>query len=206
MLYEYLKSNYLENEPIFVSDIKLPVSDVNLRRMFKELCDVGKIERFDKGIYYLPKKSLLKGGVPLSVDTVIRSKYVVRKEEVEGYYSGYTFANQLGLTSQVPYLLEIVSNHTSARFREIEMKGRRIALRKPRVSVTRENYLVLQVLDLLSNIEKYSDISKEGTAKRLKKYIEEENISKKKIDTYIKEYPDRIYKNIYEMEIFNVFA
>lgn len=206
MLYEYLKSNYLENEPIFVSDIKLPVSDVNLRRMFKELSDTGKIERFDKGIYYLPKKSLLKGGVPLSVDTVIRSKYVVRKEEVEGYYSGYTFANQLGLTSQVPYLLEIVSNHASARFREIEMKGRRVVLRKPRVSVTRENYLVLQVLDLLSNIEKYSDISKEGTAKRLKKYIEEENISKKKIDTYIKEYPDRIYKNIYEMEMFNVFT
>ena len=36
-LYEYLISNYKPNEPIFVSDIQLSVSDVNLRQMFKVL-------------------------------------------------------------------------------------------------------------------------------------------------------------------------
>lgn len=50
-LYEYLISNYKPNEPIFVSDIQLSVSDVNLRQMFKVLCDSGKIKRFDTGIY-----------------------------------------------------------------------------------------------------------------------------------------------------------
>ena len=48
MLYEYLEENYKPNEPIFVSDVQLPVSAVNLRKMFKELCDSGKINRFDK--------------------------------------------------------------------------------------------------------------------------------------------------------------
>ena len=43
MLYEYLEENYKPNEPIFVSDVQLPVSAVNLRKMFKELCDSGKL-------------------------------------------------------------------------------------------------------------------------------------------------------------------
>ena len=60
MLYEYLEENYKPNEPIFVSDVQLPVSAVNLRKMFKELCDSGKINRFDKGVYYIPKQSRLK--------------------------------------------------------------------------------------------------------------------------------------------------
>ena len=63
MLYEYLCSNYMPNEPIFVADVSLPVSNVNLRQMFKTLCDAGKIKRFDTGVYYLPKKSRLNGGV-----------------------------------------------------------------------------------------------------------------------------------------------
>ena len=32
MLYEYLEENYKPNEPIFVSDVQLPVSAVNLRK------------------------------------------------------------------------------------------------------------------------------------------------------------------------------
>ena len=102
MLYEYLRATYMQNEPIFVSDIRLPVSDVNLRQMFKVLCDLGKIRRFDTGIYYLPKESRLRGGVPLGADTVAKYKYISRNGRVDGYYSGYTFANQLGVTTQVP--------------------------------------------------------------------------------------------------------
>ena len=36
MLLEYLQKNYKVNEPIFVSDIDLPVTDTNLRQMFTE--------------------------------------------------------------------------------------------------------------------------------------------------------------------------
>lgn len=87
MLYEYLCSNYKPNEPIFVADVSLPVSNVNLRQMFKILCDSGKIRRFDTGVYYIPKESRLKGGVPLGADTVARYKYISRNGRVDGYYS-----------------------------------------------------------------------------------------------------------------------
>ena len=202
MLYEYLKENYKSNEPIFVSDVDLPVSDTNLRRMFKDLCDSGKVVRFDKGIYYIPKQSRLKGGVPLGTDTVVRAKYIIRKGKIEGYYSGYTFANQLGITTQVPYVTEVVSNNASSRFRELDLKGRRVVLRKPRITITEENFRVLQLLDLLSNVTQYADEDIEDVARRVKDYMKKEGIDRENVDKYVGEYPDRIYKNMYEMRIF----
>ena len=127
-LYKYLISNYKPNEPIFVSDLQISISDANLRQMFNLLCDSGKIKRFDTGIYYLPKESRLTGGVPLGADTVARYKYVSRNGRIDGYYSGYTFANQLGVITQVPYTLEIVSNNASAKVQEVNLQGRKVIL------------------------------------------------------------------------------
>lgn len=206
MLYEYLIKSYQPNEPIFLCDIDLPVSNGNLRKMMKDLCDVGKIKRFDIGIYYLPKQSRLKGGVPLSVDTVAKYKYVCRNGNIEGYYSGYTFANMLGVTTQVPYTIEIVSNNASAKVREIDLQGRRIILRKSRVPITNENYQILQFLDFLKDANEYYDDENDIFENRIRKYIVDENIKKDDVDLYIKHYPDKIYRYIYEMRLYDVFA
>lgn len=206
MLYTYLLERYQPNEPIFVSDIELPVSEVNLRQMFKKLCDRNLIKRFDTGIYYLPKASRLKGGVPLATDTVIKYKYIIRNGKIDGYYSGYTFANQLGLTTQVPYMTEIVSNNASAAVREVNLKDRRILLRKARSEINSSNYRVLQFLDLLKDIDVYVDEENDKASARLQKYVMSEGITKQDIDKYIRQYPDKIYRNMYEMGLFNVFA
>lgn len=206
MLYRYLVENYKPNEPIFVSDIVLPVSEGNLRQMFKKLCDDGVIKRFDTGVYYLPKTSRLRGGVPLGASSVVEAKYIARKGNVDGYYSGYTFANQLGLTEQVPYATEIVSNNASARVRELNFNGKRVVLRKSRTPITKENCRVLQFLDLLKDIDIYIDDEVADPAGRLIQYIKDEKITKSDIDQYIGQFPDRIYKKIYEMRLYNVFA
>lgn len=206
MLYDYLIKNYKANEPIFVSDIVLPVSDANLRQMFKALCDSGKIKRFDTGIYYIPEASILKNGVPLAADEVAVAKYIVRKGKVEGFYSGYTFANQLGISTQVPYVKEIVSNNASTRVKEVNVRNKRIILRRARTEITNENYVVLQFLELLKDLEQYYDISFEAVCERLKKYVRNENIKKVDVDKYIGSFPDKIYKNIYRTGLYNVFA
>lgn len=206
MLYDYLIKNYKANEPIFVSDIVLPVSDANLRQMFKALCDSGKIKRFDTGIYYIPEASILKNGVPLAADEVAVAKYIVRKGKVEGFYSGYTFANQLGISTQVPYVKEIVSNNASTRVKEVNVRNKRIILRRARTEITNENYVVLQFLELLKDLEQYYDISFEAVCERLKKYVRNENIKKVDVDKYIGSFPDKIYKKIYRTALYNVFA
>lgn len=206
MLLEYLKENYQTNEPIFVSDIKLPVSDTNLRQMFKKLCDNGDIMRYDTGIYYLKGNSRIKGGVGLSASEVARYKYISRNNGVSGYYSGFTFANQLGLTTQVPVMIEIVSNQASAKCREVTIKNQKIMLRKPRIKITRDNCTILQLLDLLKDLDLYVDDDMYDVAKRLGRYVRELGLSRTEIDQYLCYYPERVYKNIYEMRLYNAFA
>ena len=207
MLYEYLKANYKENEPIFLSDINIyGVSNNNLRQMFKTLCDNNKIKRYDTGIYYIPKASRLKNTNTLPADLVANYKYITRNGDVEGYYSGYTFANQLGVTTQVPYILEIVSNNAGAKYREVNLQGQRIILRKPRIPVTKDNYLILQLLDFLKDIEEFADQSIKEYTELIKNYIIKLKITKEKIDQYINQYPDKIFRIIYEMRLYDVLA
>ena len=57
----------------------------------------------------------------LSADTVALHKYVCRRGK-RGDYAGYTLANQMGLSTQVPFKQEIVSNYAPAQVREISIK------------------------------------------------------------------------------------
>lgn len=207
MLYEYLKANYKENEPIFLSDISIyGVSNNNLRQMFKTLCDSNKIKRYDTGIYYIPKLSRLKEACTLPADVVANYKYISRNGEVDGYYSGYTFANQIGVTTQVPYTLEIVTNNASAKYREVTLQGQKLILRKPKVPVTKDNYQILQLLDFLKDIEEFADENIQHYAELIKSYIKKLKLTKEKIDQYISQYPDKIFRIIYEMRLYDVLA
>ena len=101
---------------------------------------------------------------------------------------------------------EIVSNETSAKVREIEIKGQRFVLRKPRAEITEDNYRVLQFLDFLVDMDKYLDGSVEDVSARLIQIIKDENITKKRIDAYINLYPTKIYKNMYETGVVYAIA
>ena len=157
-------------------------------------------------MFYIPTQSRLKGGTPISAGTVAKYRYIYRRGEIEGYYSGYTFANQVGMTLQVPVTVEIVSNRASAKVRDIEIKGQTIRLRKPKTTVTNENAKVLQFLDLLCEVDRLSDESEDVISKRLKDIIKNQNIKKQDIDAYISLYPIKVYKNFYEKGLYDVFA
>ena len=198
MLYGYLIENFKPYEPIFTADIDIDMVGNTLRPKLKELCDSGKLCRYEAGVYYLPGKMKLKGLTPISASAVARSRYVNRRGKVRGYYSGYTFANQIGLSLQVPYVQEIVTNEASAKVREIDIKGQKFIIRKPKAEVTEENVYTLQFLDFLSDIDKYLDGSSENILDKLEKLIKDEKITKELIDTYISLYPMKVYKNLYE--------
>ena len=206
MLYGYLIENFKPYEPIFTADIDIAMVGNSLRPKLKELCDSGKLCRYEAGVYYLPGKMKLKGLTPISASAVARSKYVNRRGKVRGYYSGYTFANQIGLSLQVPYVQEIVTNEASAKVREIDIKGQKFIIRKPKAEVTEENVYTLQFLDFLSDIDKYLDGSSENILDKLEKLIRDEKITKELIDTYINLYPTKVYKNLYETGVVYAIA
>lgn len=61
MLKSYLLENYGYNEPIFLNALEIEnLSDNALRQFVKRLAASGFIERFDNGIYYIPKQGKLE--------------------------------------------------------------------------------------------------------------------------------------------------
>ena len=206
MLWKYISDNYSPGEPIVASDIDIGLSEVNKRRQFKLLTDSGKLSRFENGIYYIPKKSLLGGSVAIPPEVVVEKKYISRNNKIMGYYSGYVFANKIGISTQMPFVQEIVTNQMGNPIKRLDYNGRTFIVRKSRCEITEENVYTLQFLELLKDIETYSELTKEETKDKLLSYIFSKSITKEKVDNYLPLFPDKIYKSIYEMGLSNVFA
>ena len=202
MLYEYLKENYIPGEPIFAGDIDIPgMTEENLRYHLKKLTDSGTICRFEPGVYYFPKTDIFGERMSLSPDTVAVHKYIMRRGKRVGYYSGYTLANRMGLSTQVPFTQEISSNFAPALVRKIKIKNRQYLIRRPVVEITEENAPVLQFLDCLKDIERCTELEPEKCGKILTEFARKNAITKKKIDMIIANYPIKVYKAIYETEV-----
>jgi len=206
-VYQYLTDNYKENEPIFLSDISIPgIKDVSVRQQMKKLTESGKIKRFDTGIYFIPRKTIFKSGSTLSVDEVIRKKYLVDGEVQCGYLSGLMFANKLGLTTQVPMVYEVCSNKATTDYRDMQIGKFRIILRRPYVEVTSQNVNELQFLDLMKEVVDVSEIEGMELTERLVNYLKVKNIAFDSLRPYLSYYPDKIYKNMFEVGLLNGVA
>ncbi len=207
MIYDYLSNNYAKGEPIFLTDINIEgMTEENVRYHLKKLTDDGTICRFESGVYYLPKSNIFGDIAVLSADTVAMHKYVSRRGKRVGYYAGYTLANQLGLSTQVPFKQEIVSNYAPAQVREISIKNKRYIIRRPVIEVTDENAYALQLLDCLKNIDKAAEEDMQVCGSILTKYALLHQITKKQVDRLLEYYPIKIYKAIYETGVKYVSA
>lgn len=206
MLLEFLKSKFGPGKPIFTEDAEpLGLSAGNLRQQFKKLVDAGELSRFEPGVYFLPDPN--HEYYPMSSNMVAEYKYITDGEDIYGYYSGYTFANQLGLCLQVPYKEEIVTNNTTAIAREVKVGKIPFYIRRAKVAVTKENRNVLQLLDLLKDVEEYTDYCCEEEAPDIiRRHILRNKILRADVDKYIENFPLKTYKYIYDLRLYDVFA
>lgn len=201
-LYEYLIDNYKENEPIFLADLQVDgMTRTNVRQQIKKLTDTGKVKRFDNGIYFLPKKTIFKSGSQLAPEKVLECKYLRDKDERCGYVSGLMFFNQMGLTTQVPMMYEVVSNKATNDYRETSLAKSRVIVRKPKVPVTEKNYKALQFLDMLKDVDVYSEVTGKPLQDRLYRYMDDANLSISEMEPYFAYYPDKLYKNLVETRV-----
>jgi len=205
MLYEYLKYKYQPNEPIFLSNLNIEgISYNNLRQQIKKLVDRGLLVRYDTGIYFIPEPSIFKSGSQLSFNHVVKEKYLLdERREQCGYISGVYFANAVGLTTQVPMKYDVVTNKATKDYREVKLAQATIIVRKPKIEVTSTNYLALQFLDLIKDIDSLSELDGLYLNNKLKDYIQKSNLQFDEIEKYLDYYPDKIYKNMYKVGILN---
>ncbi len=202
MLYQYILDNYKQNEPIFLADLQIEgLSNVNLRQQIKKLVDTGKLKRFDKGIYFLPKKTIFKSGSQIAPESVLEYKYLRDKSKRCGYISGLMFFNQMGLTTQVPMLYEVVTNKATNEYRETSLAKSKVIVRRPKVTITEDNYKVLQFLDLLKDVDVYSEVTGKPLQERLCQYMNDIDISIAEMEPYFSYYPNKLYKNLIETRV-----
>ena len=207
MLYDYIKEHYKEAEPIFFSDLEREdISKSALNQQLKRLCDKELLMKYDTGVYYLPKRTLLNSVVGPNADMVARYRFISKGDNIDGFYGGNSFANQIGISTQVPRVVEIVSNNTNSSDREVRIGNRCFYVRKPVAQITKENVYVLQMLELLKNLDAYLDDSYEDAKIKFAEYISVHGIKRSDVDCYIRRYPMSTFKYYYELELDHVLA
>ncbi len=182
MLKSYLLENYGYNEPIFLNDLKIEeLSENAVRQSVKRLAENGFLERFDKGIYYIPKQDGLLGKSYLDPVLVIMRKYVKNESETYGYVTGMTFANQLGLTTQMPAIIEIITNREATNGRTVTVGNQKVRIKKAAITVSDNNADILQLLDCVGQAEKYTELPMEETIEIMSAYVKRKGFTRKQL-------------------------
>ena len=112
----------------------------------------------------------------------------------------------MGISTQVPNKVEIVSNNIAAKIREIPIGKRTFIVRKSQITVNDNNVYVLQMLELLKNLDAYLDNGYGDAREKFKKYIDTHEITRAEVDQYIRKYPVTIFKYYYELRLDDVLA
>ena len=148
--------------------------------------------RYRKGIYYRAVKTPF-GFSKIDYNKLINDLYLCDIDQVYGYISGPTLANKIGLTTQMAKEEYIVTNNNRV-VSDID----NIKLIKPPVIVTRDNYKILQVLDLLLNkYDVYYDC--ENPNKVIYNYIVDNNINFENLLYYSKYYNKNVLFKLQEV-------
>ena len=160
MLKTYLMENYGYGEPIFLNDLSIEgLSENAVRQSVKRLVASGFLERYDNGIYYIPKCGGLLEKSYLDITV-------------------FLFANQLGLTTQMPAVIEIVTNRESTNGRMLMVGNQKVRVKKSSISVSEDNAELLQLLDAIGQAEKYTELTIEETIDILITYIRKKKFTK----------------------------
>ena len=132
------------------------------------------------------------------MDKYIEKKYLTVDGKTVGYITGLQLAHKFGFTTQNPSCYEICSNEATTKQRKLNIDGNTIVVYKPVADVTEKNKSALQFLDLMSTIDKYSEISGTELVSKLKKYASTVKLNFDTVKEYLPLYPDKVYRNIYE--------
>ncbi len=211
-IYTYIIENYQASDPIVQTELYSLFNNIKpatIRQTLIRLSDESKIIKSDKiqGVYFLTNPNRILDIHTLNFKKYIEQKYLKDPNgEVIGYETGFSIANQLGLTTQVTNVSYIYSNAVADKLREIRISNRRFVINSPRVKVTSKNYKLLQVLDIIGDFKKYSECSNEEAQKIFEKYLNNLELSKNEINELISSYPVKTQLDYYKMEVDHVIT
>jgi len=205
---EYLKNTFGINEPIPIE--KISFKNYSRQWIFKEikkLTDNGELKRFDRGVYYFPK-IMPWGESTLDPYKIVFPRFITDGNEVYGYITGLSLWNMSGLSTQVPNLLEIATNHETTRVRDIYIGNQRVRVRKSRTKITMKNDKTLQFLDLMNVMQSPVEMDEKERfmLSKFSNRAKESGVTKESLTEYLRYFPARATKNLIESGVIYAFA
>ncbi len=195
-LFEKLVNDYGYGNPFYFEEISFNnYSSSWIKKEMNSLVKNKKIIRYERGLYYIPEKTIF-GISSLNPQKLIVKKYLSNHS---GYYSGLYFANRIGLSSQMPNVIEIYTNNEKSRVRKISINNQLVILRRARIAITKENLNVLAFLELMNSFP--IDYFNEERKEKIQSYIKEYGINRNQVTTYAKFFPDLVMRNLIESEV-----
>lgn len=189
---EYV-DNCNNNEPIFMDNIKNYIlenmdEDIDIRQInnhinviIYRLLKEKKLKTKYRGVYFKPTKTLF-GETTISNKDLIEKKFLKDKDgKVNGYIVGAKLYNMIGLTTQVPNVTDIVTNE--CKYHKIFYDNLRVNILKPKMTIDDENYLYLQLLDVIENKDSIN-IEVDNFDEIIFKIIDNNNLEFEKIIKY----------------------
>jgi signal peptidase I len=195
---EKIRNRFGEDRPFFIDDFKVEFADYSrpwIYQTLKRLSDSGDIVRFDAGVYYVPTQTPF-GVSRISPRSVIEKRFIKNEIDVYGYYSGLSHENAIGITTQVPNVIELVSNNESAKVRNVIVGNQRVRVRRAKTIITGTNAKILQFLDLVKNIA-ITELD-ETERNNLISYVKEQRFSMGDVVMYSSVYPAKTIQNLIE--------
>ena len=129
-----------------------------------------------------------------SVDRVVEKKYIGDNGEVYGIYGKLVMEVNFALSTQVPNTIEVITNKEKRDVREIEIRNRKVILRKSRLPITSENAAAYTLLELFNgmNMKEYND----RVRRRVLEYAKEKNVTRQSLMGMAAGFPARAVKNM----------
>lgn len=188
----YINTNYAYNTPIFTKEVVEVFPNLKsgtIRQILRRLKEEGLLAQYANGIYFRPKKQGIMNKSFITPQQISEKKYLRDGNIIIGYETGFNLANKLGLSTQTSPISEIRSNAVSLKKRKIKIGNNVFIINAPRVKVTNENYKLLQVLDILTDFNKYSEYRFEEVKQNIYDYMQNIKLTKQDITQIVKSYP-----------------
>ena len=168
-------------------------SSQSVYRIISDALNKKELMKYERGIYYLPKEMEFGLAVP-SVERVITKKYLRDGDEVFGIYGRWIMELNFDLSTQVPNTIEIITNKASRAIKEIEMRGRRVIIRKSRLPITKDNVYAYTLLELF-NMMDMNEYSKR-VQRCVLEYIKEKKINKDSVMKIAYAFPSKAMQKV----------
>ena len=126
----------------------------------------------------------------ISPEQVVHSRYIERDGHRIGYLSDLSFAYALGLRTEKPEKINIVSNIESQQHgRNRTYAGLKLKIHGSRTEITDENYAVLAVMSFVINEKRLKACTVQNKKELILKWLDERNVKQEDFESYYQYYP-----------------